>query len=422
MSLFFFLILGGCTKSADLKEKPKSLKIGGSFSLLSLDQYSINSLGDSLIYSLLYDDVFKLNENKISSKILNDIKLRDKSLFFNKVSKNLFVELNKSYSEGLKSPLWSSHFKRFKLNNQSLKNLGKGSLQDLKIISSYFKLKGERFGRYRVADLIKNQRLKLEKKKLDGLSHLPSKITFYKIKSIGQGLKSLQARRIDFYINSNTVIDESLRSGFKNLKFIKDKEKSVFLRLYKKQDEKNYLAKTIKQSMPQIKKVLSKDFVKNKESLKFELKPDESYKDLRLLFNESSYQKVLDIWSPVYTSLSGRDLIYSSLSDQSLYKALVSGEFEYYLSFDVEKKKKEVSYESFHSLGKYNTYRLKSSSLDLVLEQKLKEWNLENRKKLNDKALKALSILPYVVLEYEAPYFKIVVHKDMDLRMVEDLF
>jgi len=419
--LLVFCSLTSCSQKEKAGQEEIALRIGGSFSLLSLDQFSINSLGDSFIYSLIYDDVFKIEETRVSSSILSNLKLEAQSLSFKRLKKEVFNDLLTSYKEGLKSALWASHFKKFKLLNGSLKNLGSGSLQDLKIISSYFKLKGSRYGRYKVVDLIKNQRLKLRRKeKIDSI--LPLSLTFYKQKSLAQGLKSIQARKTDVYINMSELIDGDVKESLPSLNFIQDQSRSAFLRLYKKQNAHNYLEKTLKESMPQIRKVLNKSLVKNFEIKSTASKTPFKHKDLRVFFNKSENQKILDVLYPVYKALSGREIVYETTADRKLYKALVSGDFDYYLSFDIEEKMKKVSFQAFHSLGKYNTYRLKSRDLDLVLDRLKGEWDLVKRDALNKKALKVLSSLPFVVFEFESPHYKMITHKTIEKKVLDLLF
>ncbi len=411
VSLIF--IFSSCSDKK-LKKSRNSLRIGGSFNLLTLDQYSVNALGDSFLYKLIYDQVIDLSKGRMKSKFLKNVYIKERSLFFDEIDEHLYNDLFASYKEGLSSVLWSSHFKKYRLSTQGLMNKGEGSFEDLKIISSYWMLKGKNFGRYKVKKVLKNQRVTLiskEKRK---------KVTLYRVKSQAQGVKSVSAGELDVYIN-DSALGSSYKNLFKNLNFIKDKEKSIYLRLYKKDTIVNYLGESIAATMEQTRKLIDRDFALNKKMIGQSQKKIKDFKKIEIIFNDQSLEKVVDTWSLEYKSITGKEAFYESLSDNRLSKKLSKGIFDYYFSLEVEGGDSGVYFESFHTQGKYNTFKLSSRELDLLLEKKRKSWDLVERRTFDLSARRLLRELDFIVLEWKAPFYGHVTTKDLSLaRLSKD--
>lgn len=213
------------------------LKIGVQTELLSFYPLSFNSLGESLIMSLL--NYRPLSEDYLNKRLLNN-KLGTRLPLPSELNISEIADLGLQLKLIQTSPLWKSISKDFKIIDKDLIYTNdKNFIFNLKALAPLLVLKrGDKIP-YKIKFHQKGQYVDLEANpSYLGHSSLKYKnIKFIKVKKINDGPKLVKAKQIDVFIPANEI---EVSEGFY---LLKDKKKFKRLSLYNKFDSNNFLAK-----------------------------------------------------------------------------------------------------------------------------------------------------------------------------------
>ncbi len=399
------VIFSGCSPK-ESKILAPDLKIGVTTDLLSFDPFSFQSLGERDITDLIYGSLFTIDKEQISSEYLEDIKIKENTLIFDKVDKPLFLKVKSVFDKGNKSVLWKDIFSRFKLEETRISYLEeKDFIAQLKTLSSLIVFEGE--GPYKIEKFIKGQRINLISKK----SYIVERLSIRRVKDNKTGLDLVKSEELDLYYPGRPF-EKGVVEAYKELEAIGSKEFDMKLRMYQKFGKRSSLEKVYCENKVGFEKVLGPGWTLEKDLCEYN---KESRKPLRIIYSDRYNLKFLDYLGDHYKKQIGGAFNYQMLKSSDLTNTLKMGQFDYHLSLEKTGKSTPVFYDSFHTKGQYNTYGVKDGILDAKLAEASQSVDLKGFSNLETVARKRLlKVLP-VLFSYSKPAIDYVKRKDFQV-------
>lgn len=408
------VICSGCSQppnkalEAKLKTKADSIKIGVTTDLLSFDPFSFQSLGERKVIDLIYGRFFTFeshpNGSQIRSNYLTGLRLEKNKLSFNSMDDELFLKIKNVFEKGNSSVLWKTIFLQFDLYKDSITYKNKSDfIGQLKNLAPLLVFENE--GVYKVKEHIKGQKVVLTTEDKSLIKNL----IVLRVKDSQSGIKLVESKGLDvFYPGS--LFSKGLIEAYKNITAVKAEDQFLYLRLYYKFKGKNPLSKSYCLNKIGIKKMLGDRWVLEKDScLETE---DEPAKKLYIIYSDSFGMKVLDFLFDKYKNSKGKKIDYEELKSTKLTKVLKMGRFDYYLSLEKLSRTTPVMFDSFHSKGRYNTYRLNDVKLDLLLDKVSESTDLKAFDSFSTQARKRLFEVMPLVFSYKMPVINYIKHSE----------
>lgn len=396
------VIFSGCSPKND-PVAPPDLRIGVTTDLLSFDPFSFQSLGERDITDLIYGSLFIINNEKLSSKYLKNIKIEKGALVFDKVEGPLFLKIKSIFDKGNESVLWKDVFSKFKLEETRISYLEKKDfIAQLKTLSSLIVFKGD--GPYRIEKFIKGQRVNLLAKTDD----IVKRLAIIRVKDNKTGLDLVKSKDLDLYYPSRPF-EKGVIQAYKGLRAIKSEEFEMKLRLYQKFGVRSSLEEVYCKNKSGFLKVLGEGWVLEKDACNLKGRRKASS---TIIYSDRYNLKFLDFLYDHYQKQVGGSFSYKMLKSSDLTNTLKMGQFDQHLSLEKIGRSTPVFYDSFHTEGRYNTYRVRDSNLDEKLIKSSESINLKGFYAAESEARnRLLKILP-VVFSYSRPAITYVKRKD----------
>ena len=424
----FLGLLGGCDsrnqkKKTDDKNK---IKVGVQSDLMSFDPFSFQALGESNITDLLYDRFIYFEDSSLKSDFGIDVRIEGSSLIIKKLEPKLAKKIKDIFEKSRQSILWKDLFRPFdfEIDDDRLK-IYKITYKDqmnfisnLKSLAPLLIVDGDVRGAYKIKNVQKGIKLNLEKN-IDWVGSEPrlKKITLKKIKTVSDGLKQVSQKEIDVFLPFHPSKKGDLEP-YQDLDFVKSPDRFQKLRLYSKYGKPSALKSLFCKNKEEISKVLEKSWALKSKTCD---KKDEPVlpEDLKIIMSSDYGQKILDLLAQAYKKESGKNLEYEVLDSLKLSERLRSGNFDHYLSLDVEFKDMPVLFDSFHSKGRYNSLKINDSELDALLVRAGKARTLKTFEKFEDLSRARLKEVAPYVFEYSRPHTDFVVLKNNKIKILK---
>lgn len=393
--------LGGCFSKKKSKKVSPQLVIGAPFSLLTLDPFSFQALGDGPVYRLIYDFPLVLSGYSFKESPAS-IKWKEGNLFLSDGNFE-FKEYARGILRGKESVLWSKAFSNIEFN-VSESSLSFSHFDDLRIVSSYLFFDGKNRGPYRVGKFLKGAFLELVKNPhwYGENSEFPESIKLVRVKSPDQGLKLLKSGKLDLYFPRSYLHGKTL-AAYPLIKPHVFADKSFVFGLYYNQErEQPCLSSSLENIKETLKRIFGEGWRVNFDP---ENQPTRSKvcRNLAALVNFKEGERILDILAQDYRQKLGFELTYENPSSIDLTKRLKKGSFDLYLSLDLEDNDQVIPYESFHSRGKYNSLRVSDSRVDRLLENRKAQGSLGTKKEINEELKDLINEVKPMFFESSSP-------------------
>lgn len=380
-----------------LKNKQKKLVIGSQTDMMSIDPLSVNSLGETFIKSLLYKQVFYIQNNKFKSEYFN-IRYEDKTLKVSS-SKNDIVSMNDlrlAYESLTTSPLWEQTFEEILFDKDKgfvCKEL-KNCISKLTTLVKLLKLK--KIAPFEVLQFVKGQSLLLKNRKTQNI------VYFVRIKNIEDGEKLLEGKKIDLVLTSENFT----ANNKKQLSYFHHKNKTIRLTLYKKFNkpiDKDFY-KALCESRKTIEKVFKKwrskyNICNINRNIIFETK-----NKIKAVSSSKNLNKIFDVIKPKV-----KKLLYENKSPFELVKILKNGRYDLYLSEEIFDTNYPVLYSAFHSSGRHNSLEIKDKKLDEALDKAANSKSLKEFNTLSNKAKVRVNQIEPMLFRFEKKYVEFIV-------------
>lgn len=388
------VICSGCDNSSQ-KEGSDFVKIGVSTDLLSFDPFSFQSLGERDVIDLIYDRLFEIEGLEVKSNYLKNLKIHKKKISFDKMSDELFGETQAVFFKGKSSVLWKDVFNQFKLERTQIKYLkGEDFIAQLKTLWPLLVFEG--YGAYKVVSHIKGVSLTLKSSRSDVAENLK----IIRVKENQVGIDMVLSGAVDIYFPS-MPFSKGLLGAYKNLEINESKSDHLKLRMYHKFGAETGLGRVYCNNQKDFEKMLGVEW--RLEEKACDSSESLEQKDISLIYSDRVLMKYLDFLHNRLKEKTGASLNYDMKSSLNLTKVLKMGQFDHHLSLERIGEKTPVLKDSFHSKGRYNSYRLKDPLLDRELEKLSKSSSLESYKRFEQVAKKRLNEVLPLSFSYTKP-------------------
>jgi len=422
-----FSLVAGCDLKYVKGEKPNEIiKFGLQSDLLSFDPFSFQALGEKNTIELLYDRLIYFENNNLKSDLDVSLKIVGRSVVISGIDAETSNKINNIFSSARSSILWKDLFNPFDFKASTKKtktylisyNENKNFISNLKSISPLLVVKGDELGSYKIEKFQKGIKVKLVKN-LDkkNSNHRIEKIMIRKVKSMSDGLKAVSQNEVDVFIPLSPS-SKGDTEPYKDLIFSKSTNKLQKLRLYSKYNEKLALKNIFCSNKKEFTKVLEKSWRLSNKSC-FGKKISGVSRDLKIIMGSEYGKQILDLLNQLYLKHTGYKIEYKILDGLKLSEALRSGDFDLYLSIDVESSSLPVLFDSFHSNGRYNSLQIKDPKLDHLLEKASKAATISDFNLFEKQAGARLKKISPFIFEYFRPHVEFVVHKNNNLKFVK---
>lgn len=382
------------------KKQGKKLVIGTLTDLMAIDPYSVNSLGETFVKSLLYSQVFYIENNKFKSQYFKiNFDGNALKIIKNKTDLVALKDINKAYTKLKNSALWKSALKGVSFSEKSgfVCEETKNCISKITGIIKLVKLK--KLGAFSVLQFVKGQSLLLKNKKTGNI------VYFVKMKDIEDGEKLLMAGKLDIVLPVSDLMSQRKQS----LSYFHHKNKMLRLTLYKK--FKQPLDGQFYRSLCDSKKTIDKVFKSWKS--KYNICSDKRnitfhQKNKTIAVSNSNYLiKIFDIIKPKVTN----NLTYEKKSSMELVKVLKNGNYDLYLSEEIFDATYPVLYSAFHSLGAFNSLQIKDKKLDSILEKASEAKTLQEFNTFSNLAKVRVNHIEPILFRFEKTFVEFIVKK-----------
>ena len=382
------------------KKNKKKLVVGTLTDLMSIDPLSVNSLGETFVKSLLYTQVFYIENNKFKSDYFKT-KFDGKALKILSTKTNLvdLKDIKQAYKELLESALWKNAFKGVYFNEKSgfVCEEIKNCISKITGIIRLIKLK--KIGSFKVLQFVKGQTLLLKNKKTGNMVYI------VRIKNIEDGEKLLELGKLDIVL----PVGELTSARKLSLSYFHHKNKQLRLTLYKK--FKQPLDRQFYKALCESKKTIDKVFRSWKS--KYNICSDKSNiifkseKETLAISNSNYIIKIFDVIKPKVTN----ELVYEKRSSMELIENLKNADYDLYLSEEIFDATYPVLYSAFHSLGAFNSLQIKDKKLDMILEKASEAKTLQKFNTFSNMAKVRVNRIEPILFRFEKTFVEFIIKK-----------